>query len=81
MRAIEFDKTLIRVSNNGISAVINNKGKILDHIPLDKKEIKKLKIPIYLNSQPNLKNYHSLIFVLLFILFIFAILSNKKIND
>jgi apolipoprotein N-acyltransferase len=80
MRATEFNKTLIRVSSNGISAVINNKGKILDYIPLNKKEIKNLKIPIYLNSLPNLKNYHSLIFVMLFILFIFAILFNKKNN-
>ena len=81
MRAAEFNKTLIRVSNNGISAVIDNKGKILDYIPLNKKEIKSLKIPIYMNSLPNLKNYHSLIFVLLFILFIFAIIFNKKINN
>jgi apolipoprotein N-acyltransferase len=81
MRATEFNKTLIRVSSNGISAVINNKGKVLDYIPLNKKEIKNLKIPIYLNSLPNLINYHSLIFVILFILFIFAILFNRKINN
>ena len=80
MRATEFNKTLIRVSGNGISAVINNKGKVLDYIPLNKKEIKRLKIPIYLDPLPNLKNYHSLIFILLFILFIFAIVFNKKNN-
>ena len=81
MRASEFNKTLIRVSSNGISAVINHKGKIIDHIPLNKKEIMTLKIPIYLHSLPNLKNYHSLIFVMLFLLFIIAILFNKKINS
>jgi apolipoprotein N-acyltransferase len=81
MRATEFNKTLIRVSGNGISAVINNKGKVLDYISLNKKKIKRFKIPIYLNSLPNLKNYHSLIFILLFILFIFAIVFNKKNNN
>jgi apolipoprotein N-acyltransferase len=81
MRATEFNKTLIRVSSNGISAVINNKGKVIDYIPLNKKGIKRFKIPIYLNSLPNLKNYHSLILILLFILFIFAIVFNKKNNN
>ena len=38
MRAVEFNKPLIRVSNNGISAIINNKGKIIDYIPLNLKE-------------------------------------------
>ena len=81
MRATEFNKTLIRVSGNGISAVINNKGKVLDYIPLNKKGIKRFKIPIYLNSLPNLTNYHSLIFILLFMLFILAIVFNKKNNN
>ena len=81
MRATEFNKTLIRVSSNGISAVINNKGKVIDYIPLNKRGIKRFKIPIYLNSLPNLKNYHSLILILLFILFIFAIVFNKKNNN
>ena len=43
MRATEFNKTLIRVSSNGISAVINNKGKVLDYIPLNKKKLRNLK--------------------------------------
>jgi len=78
MRATEFNKTLIRVSSNGISAVIDNKGKIFDYIPLNKEEIKNFKIPIYLDSQSNLKNYHSLIFILFFLLIIFSIILNNK---
>ena len=81
LRAIEFNKTLIRVSSNGVSAVINNKGEIIDYIPLNTKEIKRLKIPIYLDSEPNLKNYHSLIFLFLFVLFILAIVFDKKKNE
>ena len=81
MRATEFNKTLIRVSSNGISAAINNKGKVIGYIPLNKKEIKNFKIPIYLNSQSNLKNYHPLIFILLFLLFFFAIILNNKTDE
>jgi apolipoprotein N-acyltransferase len=35
LRAAEFNKTLIRVSNNGISAIINNYGEIIDIINLN----------------------------------------------
>ena len=42
LRAAEFNKPLIRVSNNGISAVIDNFGNIIDYIELNKKEIKEI---------------------------------------
>ena len=38
LRAAEFNKTLIRVSNNGISAIINNYGEIIDIINLNQKK-------------------------------------------
>ena len=37
IRAAEFNKPIIRVSNNGISAIIDNKGKILSKILLNEK--------------------------------------------
>ena len=80
MRTVEFNKPLIRVSNNGISAVIDNYGKIINYIPLNKRAVMNLKISIP-HSLPNLKNYHSLILAFLFILFIIAILINKRFND
>ena len=56
MRAVEFNKSLIRVSNNGISAAIDRKGKIIDFIQLNNSGIKHLAIS---NSHfSNLKQYH-----------------------
>ena len=43
VRSPEFGKYQIRVSNNGISAVIDNYGKIINYIPLNKRAIKKRK--------------------------------------
>ena len=40
LRAAEFNKPIIRVSNNGISAAVDNLGNILSYIELDKKEVK-----------------------------------------
>ena len=39
MRAAEFNKPLVRVSNNGITAIFDNNGKILSSTKLNKKEI------------------------------------------
>ena len=39
MRAAELNKPLVRVSNNGISAIFDNNGKILSSTKLNKKEI------------------------------------------
>ena len=39
MRSAEFNKPLIRVSNNGISAIFSQDGKILKASKLNKKEV------------------------------------------
>ena len=80
MRAVEFNKPLIRVSNNGISAVMDNYGRIIDYIPLNKREVVNSKISVP-HALVNLKSYHSLILVFLFILFIVAIMINRRFND
>ena len=50
--------SLIRVSNNGISAVIDNYGKIINYIPLNKSAIMDLKISVpSADSQRLTKNY------------------------
>ena len=36
IRSVEFNKYLVRVSNNGISAIIDNYGNIINMLPLNK---------------------------------------------
>ena len=78
LRAAELNKPLIRVSNNGISAFINNFGNTIYSSKLNKKEIKKIEIDI------PLKNYNLLIlhkifnFFILFNIFICLILNRKN---
>ena len=79
LRAAEFNKVLVRVSNNGVSAIINNYGTIIDFIPLNQQKIKKTTIRI--NKQN--ENYLRIHKYFIFIVFMFVILCsffNKK-ND
>ena len=50
IRSTEFNKYLIRVSNNGVSAIIDNYGKILEFIPLNTTTQKNIKIAIPKNK-------------------------------
>ena len=80
LRAVEFNKPLIRVSNNGISAIIDNKGKIINYTLLNEKKI----IRSNLSILPNLNNYikyHNLIFILLISLFVVSLLINNRKNN
>ena len=80
MRAVEYNKPIVRVSNNGISAAIDKSGKIIDYISLNKKETKNIKIHFpYIST--NLTIYHSLILIFLSILIILSIIINKKIDE
>lgn len=79
LRAAEFNKYLIRVSNNGISAIINNYGHIIDFIELEKQKTKTIKISISNNKTNNIK-MHQIITLLIFLTLIIGILLEKK-ND
>ena len=67
------------MSNNGISSIIDNYGKIVTFIPLNIKQQKYLKINIPSQLQ-NLTIYHRLIYLFLIVCFIIAVFVNKK-ND
>ena len=80
MRAVEFNKTLIRVSNNGISAIIDNKGNILNQTPLNEKQILNSNIS-FSKDLENLTEFHFLIYLFLFIAFFISIFIDKKFNE
>jgi len=79
LRAAEFNKPLIRVSNNGISAAIDNFGNIIDYIELDKKEVKEINIQIP-ELKNNFTNYHHFVFYFFIFLFLIGLFLNTK-ND
>ena len=79
IRSAEFNKPLIRVSNNGISAILNENGKIKSLIDLNTSGSIKLKMN--LNNKKNYYQIHNifklyLIFILLFLIIFNFIKSN-----
>ena len=80
IRSAELNKYIIRVSNNGVSGIFDNKGKILESIELNKNGQKNviLNIPTDLN---NLFNYHFIIYIFLVIIIGIAILIDLKKNE
>ena len=79
LRAAEFNKPLIRVSNNGISAVIDNYGNILDYIELNKRGTKEITIK-NINFNKNYVKLHQYFIYLIFLFLVIAFLFNRK-ND
>ena len=78
IRAAEFNKPIIRVSNNGISAVIDNKGTILHKTQFNKTENFKHKLLFSFNN--NFVNFHSIFKIYLFIIFTFCIFYYLRKN-
>ncbi len=67
IRAAEFNKPIIRVSNNGISAVIDNNGKIIKNTELN--ITKKFKHKLFLQENINFVNEHLILKIYFFIIF------------
>ena len=80
MRAAEFNKPLVRVSNNGITAIFDNNGKILSSTKLNKKEI--INFNLEIGGGVNLIFFHKIlnIFLIFFFLINIYFLLFKK-ND
>ncbi len=68
IRAAEFNKPIIRVSNNGISAVIDNNGRVLNKTELNKTE--NFKHELLLRGNNNFYNLHLIFKIYFFIIFI-----------
>jgi len=81
MRAVEEGVTVLRSANTGISAVINDKGKILSSIPLNEIAIIDTVLPRQL-SHPTLygKAGDSVPLRLLILLLVLALVTNKSIT-
>ncbi len=68
IRAAEFNKPTIRVSNNGISAVIDNNGSIIKKTKLN--NIEKFNHKLFLQENINFVNQHFLLKIYFFIIFL-----------
>ena len=78
IRAAEFNKPIIRVSNNGISAVIDNKGSIIKITELNNTE--KFKHKLHLQENINFVNFHLILkiyFLIIFLLITFYYLRKN----
>ncbi len=50
VRALEFNRYLLRVANTGISAVISNKGQIIDYIPINQEGVITGVVPVNIDQ-------------------------------
>ena len=78
IRAAEFNKPIIRVSNNGISAVIDNNGRVLNKTKLNKTE--KFKHTLLFQENNNFVNIHLIFKIYFFIIFILTIFNYSRKN-
>ncbi len=77
LKALVANKPLLRVSNNGISAIIDNNGKIIKSSKLNK--ITQLKHKLKINNNKSYFSTHKIFTFYLFLIFIFLIIySNRK---
>ena len=68
LRASEFNKPIIRVSNNGISGIINSDGKIISFIELNKSRSIRLNINFKDNNKYYKMHYYLNIYFLIILL-------------
>jgi len=76
IKALLANKSLLRVSNNGISAIIDNNGKIIKSSKLNK--ITQLKYKLKINNNKSFFPLHKIFTYYLFSIFIFIIIYSKR---
>ena len=76
LKALVANKSLLRVSNNGISAIIDNNGKIIKSSKLNK--ITQLKHKFKINNNKSYFFTHKIFTFYLFSIFIFIIIYSKR---
>ena len=78
IRAAEFNKPIIRVSNNGISAVVDGNGMVLNNTELNKTDTFKHTFLILENN--NFVNFHLIFKIYFLIIFVFITFYYLKKN-
>ena len=76
LKALVANKSLLRVSNNGISAIIDNNGKIIKSSKLNK--ITQLKYKLKINNNISYFSIHKIFTFYLFSIFILLIIYSKR---
>ncbi|ETN97377.1 apolipoprotein N-acyltransferase [Reticulomyxa filosa] len=76
-RAVEYGIPMIRVANNGISAVIDSKGRIINSILLNTKSIMDIKTPLKVEKSTIYADYQYLILLFVAILLFILTLVEK----
>ena len=76
LRAAEFNKLLIRVSNNGISAVIDNHGTVIDFIGLNNQQTKEISAHIS-TDRVNYILFHRVIIFIIFLSILLGFLISR----
>ena len=76
IKALVANKSLVRVSNNGISAIIDNNGKIIKSSKLNK--ITQLKYNLKINNNKSYFSMHKIFVYYLLVIFIFLFIYSKR---
>ena len=76
IKALVANKPLLRVSNNGISAIIDNSGKIIKSSKLN--QISQIKYILKINNNKSYFPIHKIFTFYLFLIFIFLIINRKR---
>jgi apolipoprotein N-acyltransferase len=80
MRALENGRYLLRSTNTGISAVIDDKGKIISRSPQFKAHALSATVKLYAGATPYSKFGNSLILSFCFISLFICFLFNRKLK-
>jgi apolipoprotein N-acyltransferase len=79
IRALEFNRYILRAANTGLSAVINNNGKVIKYIPINKEGVINGFVPINLDTSFYSRYGDICILMLLFLTLLLEGLSRFRI--
>lgn len=74
LRAMEFNKPIIRISNNGVSGIFDKNGEIIANTLLNKED--KINLTLKINKSPNYYKSHYILKNYFIIVCLFLFLSN-----